>query len=157
MERMTEEKALARLQALCAKAEKCSRDADTKMRQWGLDADARRRVLDSLVRDSYVDDSRYARAFASDKACFDKWGPFKVEAALRAKGLADGDISAAIACVDEERWAEAAEAVVAAKVRQLKAAGDADWRPKAVRHAMQRGFAAAVAVAIADRLGREEQ
>ena len=62
---MDYDKCLSRLQRLCSKAEYCRSQMYTKaLRDLEGDADAAKRVVDSLVADRYVDDARYASAFA---------------------------------------------------------------------------------------------
>ena len=46
---LSKEKALSRLAALCAKAEYCTGDMEDKMRRWGLDAEAIRKLLLNLL------------------------------------------------------------------------------------------------------------
>ena len=67
-------KLLSSLQALCARKEYCSADIYKKALK-GLDGDeeAAAAMVASLVEDKFVDDLRYATAFARDKACLDGW------------------------------------------------------------------------------------
>ena len=59
MKPLSEEQALNRLAALCSQAEYCQGDMMKKMEQWGLADDACSRIIDYLVDNRYVDDSRY--------------------------------------------------------------------------------------------------
>jgi hypothetical protein len=85
---MTEEKALSALAALCARGEHCTGEMNDKMVRWGLDEEARRRIIEYLVGHQYVDDERYCRAFVNDKVKYDRWGRRKIEQALWAKHIA---------------------------------------------------------------------
>ena len=80
-------RATAKLAALCAKAEHCTGEMDKKLRQWGISAEDRQTVIDYLVTNHYVDDSRYTEAFVEDKIRFNQWGRRKIEQALYAKGV----------------------------------------------------------------------
>ena len=81
-------RSLSRLQRLCSKAEYCRADIYRKALK-DLDGDAAEaaRLVEELVRDRYVDDARYAQAFAREKASLQGWGPVKIRFQLRAKGL----------------------------------------------------------------------
>ena len=72
------DKLLGRLQDLCARAEHCSADIFQKaMKALDWDRVASQEMVDSLVKDGYIDDRRYAEAFARDKAQLTGWGPVK--------------------------------------------------------------------------------
>ena len=90
-------RSLSRLQRLCSKAEYCRADIYRKALK-DLDGDAAEaaRLVDELIRDRYVDDARYAQAFAREKASLQGWGPVKIRFQLRAKGVSDAVIAAAL-------------------------------------------------------------
>ena len=60
-------RSLSRLQRLCSKAEYCRADIYRKALK-DLDGDAAEasRLVEELIRDRYVDDARYAQAFARE-------------------------------------------------------------------------------------------
>ena len=60
---ITEEQARSRLAALCSRAEHCTGDMRTKMRQWGLAPEAQERIVSYLVEHRYVDAERVWRYF----------------------------------------------------------------------------------------------
>ena len=85
----TEQEAYLTLAALCARSEHCQWEMLEKMRRWELDDAAQSRVMARLVKERYVDDERYARAFVKDKVRYNKWGRRKVEQALWQKRIDD--------------------------------------------------------------------
>ena len=70
----TPEQAYAALIRLCARSEKSSGDALRLMQRWGVDPSARQGVLQKLLTDRFIDDSRYAEAFVRDKIRLSGWG-----------------------------------------------------------------------------------
>lgn len=149
---MEYEKSLSRLQRLCSRAEYCSRDIYRKaIRDLEGDAEAASRLLAALVKDRYVDDARYSAAFAREKAALQGWGPVKIRFQLRAKGIPDAEIDAALEEVDAGKAADKLERLVASRARQLE--GDPQCRLKLLKFALSRGFSyeqaeAAVSAAI---------
>ena len=137
---MDEKKVLDRLQRLCSRAEYCSFDISRKaLRALEGDNSAAERVLAALVRERYVDDARYASAFARDKASLQGWGPVKIRCALRGKGVT-GEVAedaireaCGVSSADERM-----EKLLAAKARTLK--GDPAVKPKLLRYAIGRGY-----------------
>jgi regulatory protein len=134
-----DDKLLASLQALCARKEYCSAEMYKKALK-GLEGDEEgaAQMVELLVKDHFVDDLRYATAFARDKACLDGWGPVKIGFQLRGKGIAQAMVGEALAAVDSEKADARLRAVLEAKARTLK--GDPEIRLKLLKFALQRGY-----------------
>ena len=132
-------KVLERLEAQCSKRECCTRDVRMKALK-ALDGDAASAdaVVESLVRDRFVDDLRYASAFAREKASLTGWGPVKIRFALRAKGIGEPDISAALEEIDSDKAGERLRRLVEQKARSLQ--GDPQIRLKLIKFALSRGY-----------------
>ena len=104
---MTEQEAYLQLAALCAQAEHCQQEMRDKMRRWELDETVQNRIVTRLVKERYVDDERYARAFVKDKIRYNKWGRRKVQQALWQKHI-DADIQQQVLDeIDEIEYLEA--------------------------------------------------
>ena len=134
-----DDKLLASLQALCARKEYCSADMYKKALK-GLEGDEEgaAQMVELLVKDHFVDDLRYATAFARDKACLDGWGPVKIGFQLRGKGIAQATVGEALAAVDPEKADARLRAVLEAKARSLR--GDPELRLKLLKFGLQRGY-----------------
>jgi len=52
-----------------------------------LDSRSTDGAIETLVRQGYVDDARYARVFAEDRRKLDDWGPERIERRLLALGV----------------------------------------------------------------------
>lgn len=134
-----EEKCLSRLQKLCSKAEYCEADLYRKaLKALDGDAQAAAKVLASLKEDRYVDNARYAAAFARDKANFQGWGPVKIRFQLRAKGVSEADITQALQEIEPAKAEEKMEKVLAAKAKTLQ--GDPQFRLKLLKFGLTRGY-----------------
>lgn len=130
---------LSRLQKRCSKAEYCSSDVYRKaLKALDGDAEAAARVLAALVEEKYVDDVRYAGAFAREKAGLQGWGPIKIRFQLRSKGISEDAIAAALEEVEPGRAADKLERLLAAKARTLE--GDPQFRLKMIKFGLSRGY-----------------
>ena len=136
---MDSARCLNRLQKLCSKAEYCRADVYRKaLKDLEGDAEAAGRVVEQLVEDKYVDDARYASAYAREKASLQGWGPVKIRFQLRAKGISDQVIAAALEEVEPARAADKLERLLAAKARTLQ--GDPQFRLKLIKFGLSRGY-----------------
>ena len=149
-------KVLGSLQTLCARREYCSADMYAKALS-RLDGDERAaaEVVEALVRDRYVDDARYAAAFARDKASLDGWGPVKIRYALTARRLDRACIDAALSQVDADQASGCLRALLTARWKQLK--GDPQARLKLIRYALSRGYEYAQVEALVREVSAPDQ
>ena len=136
---MEEKKVLERLQRQCARMEYCVSDIRRKaLKAMEGDAEAAARIVDALVRDRFVDDRRYAAAFAREKSSLQGWGPVKIRFQLRGKGLSDEIISEALQEVDPEKAASKLDKLAADKYRLLK--DDPQGKLKLLKALLSRGY-----------------
>lgn len=137
---MTEEDALKRLSALCAKGEHCSGDVKEKMRKWEMDDDTIERVIARLTADRYIDDERYTRAFVADKLRYNRWGRKKIEQALWLKHVDRGVVQAVLLEIDDEEYLDVLRPLLQSKRKSTKAASKYEMNGKLFRFAAGRGF-----------------
>ena len=137
---MTEQEAYLQLAALCAQAEHCQQEMRDKMRRWGLDETVQNRIIDRLIKERYVDDERYARAFVKDKIRYNKWGRRKVQQALWMKRI-DADIQQRVLDeIDEKEYLDILRPLLKQKRKSIKAESDYELNQKLLRFALSRGF-----------------
>lgn len=140
--------ALSRCASLCEKCEQCTPELLAKMSRWGVSRSDASKVIAELRRLRFVDNKRFARAYAHDKVCFSGWGRYKVIRGLIAKRLPREIVEIAMDGVEEEEYEDVLRRVVAARLREHGGEmPDYESRMKILRHVIQRGFEASMAVA----------
>lgn len=140
---LTFENALSRAADLCARCEQCSPDILKKLDSWGINASDSAKIIRRLEELKFLDNLRFAKAYAHDKLHFSGWGRRKIRQGLWAKRLSTNIIDHAFDDIDEEddEYRAIALRVMKAKIRQLK-----EWplsresKLKVVKFAMTRGF-----------------
>ena len=132
-------KVLDKLRRLCSRREYCTSDILKKASE-ALDGDHNRaeEVLQVLVSERYVDDLRYASAFARDKASISGWGEVKIKYMLSAKGIAKDVIARALEEIDEGKAESRLEKLLENKWKSLK--DDPQGKMKLIRFALGRGY-----------------
>ena len=151
---MDPQKVADRMRGLCSRREYCRQDIMKKVLA-ALDGDAYEagRIMDRLVEEKYIDDLRYASAFARDKSSIAGWGATKIRYMLAAKGIDRETIAAALQEVDEGKASDRLEKLLSAKVRSLK--DDPQCRMKLLRFALGRGYQYDEAAEVIGRLLNE--
>lgn len=154
---ITPDAALARLEAMCARAEHCTGEMRQKLRTWkiaGSDAD---KIIASLRERRFVDDSRFARAYVRDKLRFACWGRRKIAQGLALKRVDASIASEALASIPDEEYREVLQSVLASRLRlDPELLATFEGRQKLMRFAMQRGFEPQLASAALKSLKQSE-
>ena len=135
---MEKDKVLPYLQNICAKREYCSSEI-LKKAETALEGDreAAQEMLASLKADRFVDDARYAAAFARERSSLTGWGPDKIRYTLLMKGISKSDIAEALEQVDPETVGAKMEKLIRAKCKTLQ--GDPAIKFKLIKYALSRG------------------
>ena len=146
-------KVLNHLRALCSRREYCVADVLKKAAD-GLEGDraAAQEVVDVLVKEKYVDDLRYASAFARDKSAIQGWGEVKIRYMLSAKGVPRDVSDKALEEIDQDKADSRLEKLLQNKLRSLK--DDPQCRLKLLRFALGRGYSYDEATHTIDQLLR---
>ena len=140
MKQKTEQEAYLTLAALCAQAEHCQWEMVEKMRKWEIPEEAQARIMERLVKERYVDDERFARAFAKDKVHYNKWGRRKVEQALWQKHIDEDIRKNVLNEIDDEEYLSVLRPLLKQKRKSIKAQNDYELNQKLMRFALGRGF-----------------
>lgn len=139
------------MRALCSRREYCCKDVLKKV-MTALDGDAAKaeEVVGKLVEERYVDDRRYATAYARDKASIAGWGATKIRYMLTAKGVDREIIASALEEIDVNRADTRLEKLMENKARSLK--DDPQRRIKLLRFGVGRGYAYEEVSSMIDRI-----
>ena len=128
-----------RLRNLCSRREYCSSDILKKaLTALEGDREAAEQILKKLVSEKYVDDLRYAAAYAREKAMISGWGETKIRYMLSAKRISRDIITQALAEIDEDKADSRLQKLLENKARSLK--DDPQIRLKLLRFALGRGY-----------------
>lgn len=150
----SKEQILSALQNLCVRREYCTSDIRRKaLDRCEGDAALADELMASLKADRFVDDVRYASAFAREKSSLTGWGPVKIRFALRAKGIADSDIAAGLAEIEEDRASSRLASLLQNKWKSLS--DDPAGRLKLIRFALSRGYEYSQVEGIVDEITRQ--
>lgn len=140
-----------RLRALCSRREYCRADILKKASEaLGGDCAEAEKIVSMLVEEKYIDDLRYASAFARDKASISGWGAVKIRYQLSSRGIDRSVIDAALEEIDSERAGQRLGKLMENKFRSL--ASDPQCRLKMLRFGLGRGYDYDEVAAVTDRL-----
>lgn len=136
------ERWLEKARKYCATQERAAREVLQKLRSWGVPPAQWGAITGRLKHEGFLDESRYARAYASSKLNQNRWGKIKIRAALRSAGLEEEHITAALNELDEENYKHTLSGLLEKKMTELSVRRDARAKQKAAAFCIGKGFEA---------------
>jgi regulatory protein len=131
---------LNKVMALCARREYCSGDIRAKLESWGLNNQDIKSVINTLIKDNFINDKRYAEAFVKDKYRHNKWGRIKIAAHLKVKNIAPELIGAALDYIDDDQYRKMIRDTLDSHRKFIKAKNQYDLKGKLLRFGLSKGF-----------------
>ncbi len=134
------EKALERISRICSRREKNIYDVLRKLESWEMKEEDVQRMLRFLKEKNFVDDERYARAYAYNQHHFRKWGKIKIRMMLKQKKISDRLIEKALDQFDEDEYLHTLKGELMKKRKSLKGKNRYDLMMHLQRFAFSRGY-----------------
>lgn len=93
---------LEKMKRLCSRGEKSPFAVRMKLREAGINEQIQNEIIEQLSAEDFINELRYARAYAHDKIRINLWGPEKVKAGLRVQRISSQSIQIALSEIDDE-------------------------------------------------------
>jgi len=132
--------ALVKTMHLCSQREYCRSDIESKLENWNVPSSCFKKILTTLVRENFLNEDRYAKAFVKDKFLYNKWGKIKISAHLKAKKISAPAIRAALECIDNDLYISTLTTIINSQKRSVKAKNQYELKAKLLRFGQSRGF-----------------
>ena len=139
MSALTEEQAYQKLASLCAVSEQCISDIRRKMQRWVIIGDAEA-IIGRLVKERFIDEHRFARAFALDKFRYNHWGREMIRMEMRRRNISSADIDYGISEIPQEEYESVLRHLIEAKRPTVKGKSEYEVNQKIIRYALGKGF-----------------
>jgi regulatory protein len=138
--RYTRAQALPKIYHFCAYQERSHQEVRQKLFDLGLYASDVDELLSQMISEGFLNEERFAKAFAGGKFRMKRWGRLKIVHELEAKGLTKNCIKAGLKEIDDEDYLQALAEVLEKRATQVDEPDAFVRRDKIARHAIQRGF-----------------
>ncbi|MFK8036846.1 MAG: regulatory protein RecX [Crocinitomicaceae bacterium] len=111
--------AKTKLEAYCAYQERCSFEIYQKMRSWNLNFEDQDILVADLISNNFLNEERFAEAYASGKFNIKNWGKTKIKTYLKSKKISAYSITKALKAIDNEDYIKTLEELADKKWSQL--------------------------------------
>ncbi len=124
----------------CAYQERAHTEVEQKLYSYGLYSGQVQEVMAWLITENYLNEERYAIAFAGGKFRVKKWGRNKIKQHLGLKKVSEYSINKALAAIDEEEYRQTLTDLIKQKVAQVSAPNSYALRHKVARYVINKGY-----------------
>ena len=80
---ITRDEAFRKLAARCSAKECCVAEVREKLHNWNIPRKEEDSIVEQLLKENYIDEARYCRAYAQDQFRFSGWGRIKIGYTLK--------------------------------------------------------------------------
>lgn len=129
----------------CSRQERAIAEVEAKLHSESISEEDKNQVIKELLKQGFLNEHRFAKAFVHDKFRLNGWGKVKIAYMLRAKHVAGDVIEEALEQIDRDDYNVLARSLAERKKRELGKASPLEQQQKIVRFLIQRGFEPGIA------------
>ena len=137
---LSKDEAFSKAAFLCSASEHCASQIYEKLQAWGVSGEDANDILNRLMEEGFIDNTRFSRAYCHDKFLYSHWGKVKIVQMLRRLRLSEDEIAEGVSTISEKDYLEALNGALRSKDRALKDTNMYQRKGKLVRHLLSRGF-----------------
>lgn len=135
------EKALEKIRHFCSYQERSHQEVKDKLYSFGLYKNETELLLSQLIEENYLNEERYAIAFAGGKFRMKQWGKIKIYYELKQRRVSDYCIKAGLASIPADEYEKTIEKLFEKKIKSLKSEKNIFIKKKKLQaYLMQKGF-----------------
>jgi len=139
---MTFNEALVKASNICASQEKCIFDIEKKLNTWKVEPPLQQKVINQLIKEKFIDETRYVNFYVTDKFKFNQWGKIKIKWQLNSKNIYGNIVNDALNQIDNKDYKKVLEQLLSQKKRNMKDSKTDTYKTKnsLIRYGSSRGF-----------------
>ena len=124
----------------CAYQERSQQQVRDKLYDYGLHFDEVEEILSDLITEGFLNEERFAKAYAGGKFRIKQWGRHKILQGLKQHKISEYCIKSGLKEIEEDAYQDTLKNMLIKKAASIKATNDYDRRNKIARFAIGRGY-----------------
>jgi regulatory protein len=125
---------ILKLQNYCAYQERCHQEVKNKLYELGCNTDTVNDVMVKLIETGFLNEERFAKAFAGGKFRTKKWGRLKIIRELKSRKISDYCIKSGLREIDEDIYIQTMQDLILKKAKP-----NLSWQEEQKNHTMAYG------------------
>jgi regulatory protein len=140
MKKYTPAQAKGKIEYYCAYQERSHHEVRNKLYTYGLYSSEVEELLSQLITDGFLNEERFAKAFAGGKFRMKKWGRIRIVQDLEAHGISKNCIKAGLKEISDEDYENTLTGLLKKKNELLDDENEFSRRDKLAKYAIQKGY-----------------
>ena len=136
----TLKQAIEKAASYCAAQERCSTDVRSKLFEWGLTPEDVEQAVAELIVQGFLNEERFAKAFARGKFHTRQWGRKKIAYELKRKNISQNCIRIALLEIDETEYLATIERLIEKKSKEIRTSEPFIRKKKLCGYLLSKGF-----------------
>lgn len=132
--------ALEKMKNWCAYQERAQSDARQKLYLMGIKGEVAENIITTLIEENFLNEERFALAFARGKMRIKQWGKQKIRIELKKHGISETCMKKALKELEDDEYAKVLDQAIEKKIRLLKVGDKRTNFYKIVNHLLSKGF-----------------
>lgn len=139
-QRLGLKEAMPKIERYCAYQERCHKEVKDKLFSLGVSQEASMQAMDLLVKSGFLNEERFALAFAGGKFRQKQWGKKKIERELKLRNISEYCIRKALKSIEMPDYGKTLKAVAEKYVRLHKGERPLILKNKTMKHLLSKGY-----------------
>ncbi len=131
---------LEKARAYCVYQERSQQEVRDKLYDLGLHRTEVEQCISQLISENYLNEQRFAIAFAGGKFRMKEWGRIKIKLALKQKKVSDYCIRKALEEISTRDYKKTLNKILSSKSKEVKEQNPIKKKYKVAQYAISRGF-----------------
>lgn len=140
MKVLTPRQAKQKIEQYCAYQERSHQEVRNKLYGFGLHRNDVDEIITNLITDGFLNEERFAKAFAGGKFRIKKWGRIRITHALEAKGVSKNCIRIGLREIEDAPYRETLRELLQEKSRTLEEQNVFVLRDRLSKYVIQKGY-----------------
>ncbi|WP_372793301.1 regulatory protein RecX [Lutibacter sp.] len=124
----------------CAYQERCHKEVEQKLYDLNMIPEAQEFIILHLLQHNFLNEERFAKAFARGKFSIKKWGRIKIVSELKFKNISSYNIKSALLEIDEEDYLNTLQKIAEKKIQHIKEPNSFTKKNKLSTFLISKGF-----------------
>ena len=136
----TQPQAFVKIASFCAYQERTQQEVRIKLYEYGIKTDEVEELIIKLISENFLNEERFAKAFAGGKFRIKKWGKNKIKRELEMRGLSKFCIQSGLAEIEYKDYMRTISEIITKKEEEIKFKNPLQKKYKIATYLISRGY-----------------
>ena len=129
-----------KLQYYCGYQDRNTTEVKKKLQLYSLTTEEIAQLIQSLIKDKFLDEDRYTTSFVNGRFFIKKWGKLKIYRELVSKNISPYTVQKALNCISEEDYTKTLLDLLLKKKATISAKNNFEMQRKLTNYLFQKGY-----------------